>query len=60
MEINGATAIGIIVLIIALPYLFGALKESGRIKAPKFGRKSASSFRQFPTFPVQGGEEGDF
>jgi hypothetical protein len=52
MEINGATAIGVILLIVALQFLFGALKEGGHLKAPKFGkRKSASSFRQYPLHP---------
>jgi hypothetical protein len=46
----------VILLLVGLQFLFGALKESGRIRAPKFGRKS-KTFRQFPTFPVQG--EGD-
>jgi hypothetical protein len=59
MQIDGVTAIGIVLVIISLPYLFGALKESGRIKAPKIGRKS-SAFRQFPTFPVQGESDGDY
>jgi hypothetical protein len=35
---------------IVAPFLFGALKESGRLTR----RKPPSSFRQFPTFPVQG------
>ena len=55
MEINGETAIGVIGVIIALQFFFGALKESGRLKAPKFGRKS---HRQHP--PVQGGEEFEY
>lgn len=48
MEINGATAIGIALVIISLQFLFGALKESGRIHLP---RRKSSAFRQFPTFP---------
>ena len=59
MEINGGTAIGIALLIMALPYLFGALKESGRIKPPKFGRKSQSSFRQYPLHPPVQGDGSD-
>jgi hypothetical protein len=56
MEINGGTAIGIALVIISLQFLFGALKESGRLKLPRRNK----TFRQYPTFPVQGGEEGDF
>lgn len=53
MELNGGIALGIILVIIFLPFLFSAGKESGRIKMPKMGRKPKStSFRQFPTFPV--------
>lgn len=52
----GAAAIGILLVLISLPTLFSALKESGRIKPPKFGKKSNTSFRQFPTFPEDGTE----
>lgn len=48
-----------VIAVIALvsPWIFSALKESGRIKRPKFGRKS-TSFRQYPLHPpVQGGGE---
>ena len=54
MEISGETAIGVIGVIIALQFLFGALREGGVLKAPKFGRKS-KTFRQFPLH----GEGGD-
>lgn len=56
MEINGTMAIGIILVLIFLPFLFSAGKESGRLKMPrmpKLGRKP-SAFRQFPTMPPQG------
>lgn len=43
----GEIAAGIGIILIVLPFLFSALKESGRIKAPTFGRKS-KTFRQFP------------
>lgn len=58
MTIGPGFAIGVIVLVIALQFLFSALKESGHIRAPKFGRKSRSSFRQYPLHPpVQGNGE---
>jgi uncharacterized membrane protein len=60
MEINGGMAVGIIVLIISLQFLFGALKEGGHLKAPKIGkRKSASSFRQYPLHPPVQGDGSD-
>jgi hypothetical protein len=53
MELDPASAIIILLIIISLPTLFGALKDEGHLKMPKIGRrKSASSIRQFPTFPV--------
>jgi hypothetical protein len=45
----------IAVLLFLLSWILPALKESGHLKAPKFGRKSQSSFRPHP--PVQGGED---
>lgn len=47
-------AAGIALVLIVLPFLFGALKEGGHLKAPTFGRKS-KTFRQFPLH----GEGGD-
>lgn len=51
----GEIAVGVSLVVIVLPFLFGALRESGRLKAPKFGK--SKTFRKFPTFPVQ--DEGD-
>lgn len=39
-------------LLILLPFLFSALKESGHLS-----RRKPSAFRRFPTFPTDGGEE---
>ena len=51
------TIVAAIALIAVLsPWIFSALKESGRIKRPKFGGRK--SIRQFPLHPpVQGGGE---
>lgn len=53
MTISGEIAIGIVLVVIAIPYLFGALKESGRIHMP---RRKSSAFRRYPTFPADGEE----
>lgn len=42
---------GIAILLVLAPYLFGALKESGHLRSPKFGRRSS-----YPTFPNDGEE----
>lgn len=52
-EILLTIVVGISLGAIVAPFLFGALKESGRLKIP--GRRS--KFRQFPTFPVQGEDQ---
>ena len=61
MDINGTTAAIIIFLVICLPLLISAVREShkeGRLKTPQFkiGRKKSTPI----SFPVQRGEEEDF
>ena len=51
----GEIAIGVALVVISLPFLFGALREGGHLKAPKFGRKSRT-FRQFPLHE-EGGDD---
>lgn len=41
----------ILIIIMALPFLFGALRDSGRFQV-----RRKSSFRQYPTFPPDGEE----
>lgn len=55
------TIVAAIALIAVLsPWVFSALKESGRIKRPKFGGKSRSSVRQFPLHPPVQGDTVEF
>jgi hypothetical protein len=53
MPIEIQLFIGFLLLLPFLPYLFGALKESGRLQVP---RRRSSTFRQFPTFPTDDDE----
>lgn len=59
MNITAGHAIGIILLFMLLPHILGLLSEkAGNSKIAARKRKaSRSSFRQYPTFPIQGEDD---